>query len=537
MGIGRHGGINFSVSGIPYWTEDIGGYLPPDGGWSTPANNELFTRWFEKGVFDPVFRIHGQGDRELYGDQWSAQTKAALKLSDQLRYRLMPYIYSLAGQVTQDDYTLMRPLVMDFPNDHHVYNLTDEYMFGPSFLVAPVTRAGATSRPVYLPSGLWYDFWTGTPVTGGQTITAAAPYDHIPLYVRAGSVIPMGAADSQYAAQAAAPTEIRVYPGANGGFKLYSDAGDGYGYTTGASQTIPVTYDDSAAKVTLGAAQGTDPGAPSTRTLRVVVVNGSDGAGVGETATAPASVYRNQELTVPAAATGSPNVGQSLGMPAEPSVGSATVTATVVNAGPGTATGVTTTLGVPQEWTATPQQPAGTADLPAGGSVTSSWTVTPPGGTPVATGQVTAHTTYTVPNGPGGALDSAGTVTVTGGAVQPPWRTAQSTQAYFGQSGGQFAIDAAGADIFKNGAESDDDGILDSHAEAGAGLTAPVWLRLSRSGTTYAGSYSTDGSTWTPVGSATVTAAAASQDVGMIATSHSSGAPGLDTFSGFTLSP
>jgi len=133
----------------------------------------------------------------------------------------------------------MRPLVMDFQNDPRVYNITDEYMFGPSILVAPVTAAGVTSRSVYLPSGLWYDFWTGQAIPGGQTISAAAPYDHIPLYVKAGSILPLGPANAQYAAQAVNPTEIRVYPGADGRFTSYSDSGDTYAYAQGAFQNIP----------------------------------------------------------------------------------------------------------------------------------------------------------------------------------------------------------------------------------------------------------------------------------------------------------
>jgi alpha-D-xyloside xylohydrolase len=292
------GGLNFSISGIPYWSEDIGGYTQPAGGWSTTANNELFTRWFEKGVFDPIFRIHGQYPRELYGAQWNAQTKAALLASDQLRYRLMPYIYSLAGAVTQSNYTMMRPLVMDFQSDPKVYSIKDEYMFGPSILVAPVTAAGVTSRSVYLPSGLWYDFWTGQQVTGGQTITAAAPYDHIPLYVKAGSIIPMGAANSQYASQAATPTEIRVYPGADGKATFYADSGDTNAYTTGAFQNIPLTYSNSSNALTMGTSTGSYAGMPTTRNLRVVFVNSTSGTGIGETTSAPTSTYQGQPLTV-----------------------------------------------------------------------------------------------------------------------------------------------------------------------------------------------------------------------------------------------
>ncbi len=148
------GGLSFAISGMPYWTTDIGGYF------GTPSE-ELFTRWFQFGAFCPTFRIHGQAPKELYGSQWSAQGKANMLAVDNLRYRLMPYIYSLAWKVTSQGYTIMRPLVFDFQNDTKVYGIKDQFMFGPALLVNPVTATGATSRSVYLPAGTWYDFWTG----------------------------------------------------------------------------------------------------------------------------------------------------------------------------------------------------------------------------------------------------------------------------------------------------------------------------------------------------------------------------------------
>ena len=596
-------GLNFSLSGIPYWTEDIGGYYPPSD-WSSPAGNELFTRWFEKGVFDPVFRIHGQGSRELYGSQWSAPTKAALLAADQLRYRLMPYLYSLAGLVTRNNYTIMRPLVMDFPADTNVYNLTDEYMFGPSLLVAPVTAAGATSRPVYLPAGLWYDFWTGRPVTGGQTITAAAPYDHIPVYVRAGSVLPLGPANAQYAAQAVQPNEIRVYPGADGRLNLYSDAGDTYAYAAGASQTIPLTYRNGGRTLTIGASAGTYPGAPATRNLRVVFVGPASGTGVGETPGAPAVTYHGRAVTV-AAPPGLADVGLAVSVPAGLSTAgqAATVVTTVTNAGPAAATGVSATLSVPAGWTAQATGASSTATLRAGQTLRTSWTVTPSATAPISSDTVTAGATYSVA-GRTETLTSPASMQVRS-PVSAPFRSYSDTSAFFGQYNGQFAVEAAGTDIFQNGTSADDDygtiyqpgravsgttttvhvdsqqntdpwakaglvmrndltgdhsspgyvalvvtpgngvsmqwdadgnGVLDGFT-SGGGPAAPVWLRLSRSGTTYTGSYSTDGAAWTTVGSATVGSAASTQDAGMIATSHSAGQLGLDMFSDFTITP
>ena len=161
----------------------------------TPQNNELFTRWFQFGAFCSLFRIHGGGARELYGNQWSATTKANLLLFDNLHYRLMPYLYSLAWKVTNEDYTIMRPLVFDFQSDTKVYDIKDQFMYGPAFLVNPVITAGATSRSVYLPAGTWYDFWTGATNEGGRSSTVNAPLSLIPLFVRAGSIVPMGPDD------------------------------------------------------------------------------------------------------------------------------------------------------------------------------------------------------------------------------------------------------------------------------------------------------------------------------------------------------
>jgi alpha-D-xyloside xylohydrolase len=186
-------GLNFSIAGMPYWTTDIGGYWGHPGriDWSTSKSNELFTRWFQYGAFCPIFRIHGGGSRELYGNQWSSTTKENLLKIDNLRYRLMPYIYSMAWKVTDEGYSIMRPLVFDYQDDTNVYNIKDQFLFGPAFMVNPVITEGATSRQVYLPSETWYDFWTGSTVSGGRKITADAPLSQIPLYIKAGSIVPM----------------------------------------------------------------------------------------------------------------------------------------------------------------------------------------------------------------------------------------------------------------------------------------------------------------------------------------------------------
>ena len=230
-------GLSFAASGMPYWTTDIGGYF------GTPSE-ELFTRWFQFGAFCSTFRIHGQAPKELYGSQWSATGKANLLAIDTLHYRLMPYIYSLAWKMTSEGYTLMRPLVFDFPADANVLGVKDQFMYGPALLVNPVTTQGATSRSVYLPAGTWYDFWTAAATTGGSKVTAAAPLSQLPLYVKAGSIVPMGP-EIQYATESVDPLEIRIYPGADATFVLYEDAGDGYEYEVGEHATIVFTWNAS----------------------------------------------------------------------------------------------------------------------------------------------------------------------------------------------------------------------------------------------------------------------------------------------------
>ena len=245
------GGLNFALSGMPYWTTDIGGYylgvldLPPVGpDPRDPAYQELYTRWWQFGAFSPIFRTHGKrvtGDNSVfaYGDY----TPVLLKFST-LRYRLMPYLYSLAWSVSHSGGTIMRPLVMDWRGDENVWNIADQFMFGPSLLVNPVVHASQDTRTLYLPPGGWTDFWTGEQWTGGRWVSVASPIEFIPLFVRAGAILPMGP-EVQYANQDPfGPTELRVYRGADATFDLYEDAGDGYGYEQGEYAIVPIRWDD-----------------------------------------------------------------------------------------------------------------------------------------------------------------------------------------------------------------------------------------------------------------------------------------------------
>nr|WP_294944805.1 TIM-barrel domain-containing protein [uncultured Mucilaginibacter sp.] len=275
-------GINACASGIPYWTSDIGGYhynwTAPD--WSKPEFRELFTRWFQFGTFCPITRIHGKGERAIFSKNWDEDTRAILMKFDKLRYRLLPYVYSLGAKTTMENYTMMRSLAFDFRNDANVYKIPDQYMFGPAFLVNPVTAKGEVTRDVYLPgSCLWYNFWTGEKLSGGQHVDARAPIGLMPLYVRAGSIVPMGP-EVEYATQEKNKViELRIYPGADGRFTFYEDENDNYNYEKGIYSTFSLTWNDKQRKLSISDTKGDFPGALRQRTFNVVLVNGERGSG------------------------------------------------------------------------------------------------------------------------------------------------------------------------------------------------------------------------------------------------------------------
>ena len=256
-------GINFVASGMPYWSTDIGGWqglpymhkpaktplIDPSDARDVVGQDddypELYVRWFEYGAFQPNFRSHGT---RKYNEVWSygKQAEPILEKYLRLRYELMPYIYSLGWNTHQTGQPFMRGLFMDFPKDEKAANVVDEYMFGPAILVAPVTEQGATTREVYLPAGSdWYDFWTNKHYTGGQKIVAAAPIETIPLFVKAGSILPLGAAvESTNEEQAI--KELRIYPGADAAFTLYTDDGTTYGYEKGDYKTTTLKWENAA---------------------------------------------------------------------------------------------------------------------------------------------------------------------------------------------------------------------------------------------------------------------------------------------------
>ncbi|MCO4291576.1 DUF5110 domain-containing protein [Solitalea sp. MAHUQ-68] len=280
-------GINFSLSGIPYWSMDAGGFsverrYEHAQGADLDEWRELNTRWYQFAAFVPVFRVHGQFPfREIYNI--ATENHAAYKSMlyyNKLRYRLMPYIYSLAGQAYHNDYTIMRGLVMDFASDTAVNNIADQYMFGPSLLINPVYHYQATNRLVYLPKGSgWYNFYTGTYLRGGQTVTADAPYERIPVYVKEGSIVPFGP-ELQYTSEKPADAiTLYVYTGSNGEFTLYEDEGTNYNYEKGAFATINFKYDEQKRALTIGERQGSFKGMLDKRTFKIVWV-GKDKAKV-----------------------------------------------------------------------------------------------------------------------------------------------------------------------------------------------------------------------------------------------------------------
>ncbi len=282
-------GLGISLSGVPYWTTDSGGYTMQNK-YSTadmkPADQEewreLNARWFEFSTFTPLLRVHGElRFREMWtmGDAASPAYQAETKF-DRLRYRMLPYIYSLAGAVTRRDATILRPLVMDFPEDKQARELTDEFLFGPALLVAPITKYQARSRNVYLPpAAQWYDFWSGQKAQAGAIPDAAAPYDEIPVYVRAGSIIPFGPEIQYTGEKPADPLTVYVYVGADGDFTLYEDEGTNYNYEQGAFSEIALHWNDGAQTLTVGDRHGSFAGMPQHRTVEVVLVAAEHPAG------------------------------------------------------------------------------------------------------------------------------------------------------------------------------------------------------------------------------------------------------------------
>lgn len=292
-------GLNFSICGIPYWNSDIGGFFVRDypEGHMNPAFRELYVRWLQFGTFCPMMRSHGTDTpREIYqfGDKGSWAYDAIEKFIN-LRYRLLPYIYSVSWDITANSSSMMRALMMDFTDDKNALDINDQYMFGRSILVCPVTEPMYTkndpdmpsadfskpgSRRVYLPAGTaWFDFWTGETHQGGEYIERQTPIDIMPLYIKAGSILPMGP-KVQFANEKYDPVEIRIYPGADGEFVLYDDEKDNYNYEKGSYATIKFSWNNAARTLTIEDRKGSFPGMATERQFNLVVVDADHGTGL-----------------------------------------------------------------------------------------------------------------------------------------------------------------------------------------------------------------------------------------------------------------
>lgn len=271
-------GLNFTITGFPYWTTDIGGFFRSGKAQYTDEKyQELLTRWYQWGAFSPIFRIHAyQTETEpwKYGQTVEDNMRKMLNL----RYRLLPYIYSEAWQVTNNSSTIMRPMVMDFNGDPEAIKQSYQYMFGKLILVSPVNEPGVTEWSVYLPkSTIWYDFWTGKRFNGGQTIKTDAPLDKIPLFVKAGSIIPMGDVVQYAREKPADKLEIRIFKGADGEFSLYEDEGDNYNYEKGAYSIITFSWNDTKKVLTIGNCNGSFPGMLAKRKFNIILVDVNKG--------------------------------------------------------------------------------------------------------------------------------------------------------------------------------------------------------------------------------------------------------------------
>ncbi|MCC8096667.1 MAG: DUF5110 domain-containing protein [Tannerellaceae bacterium] len=280
-------GLNFALSGIPYWTMDIGGFsvenrymAAQEGSEDMQEWRELNTRWYQFGAFCPLFRSHGQYPyREIYHiSPEGSPTYRSMKYYTELRYRLMPYIYSLAGMTYFNDYTIMRAMVMDYTHDPTTYDLDDQFMFGPAFMVCPIYEYQARSRDVYFPEGLWYDYYSGQAIRGGKHMQVDAPYEQMPLYVRAGSVIPTGRL-IQSTAEEQKELMVYVYAGADGSFTLYEDNGVTYEYEKGNYTMIDFVYDDTDKKLTVGARKGSFPEMHTERPITIVYISPDSAVG------------------------------------------------------------------------------------------------------------------------------------------------------------------------------------------------------------------------------------------------------------------
>ncbi|MBQ8190876.1 MAG: DUF5110 domain-containing protein [Bacteroidaceae bacterium] len=264
-------GLGLVSTGLPWWTYDAGGFFRPGNQHSNPGYIECMLRWIQAGTFLPLMRVHGyMSDTEPW--RYGEQAEQIIAKYLELRYRLLPYIYSEAARVSYDGSTLMRPLVFDFAGDEEALKQDVEYMFGPSLLINPVVKQGVTQYQSYLPEHAagWYDFWTGKRYTGKQHVSTDIDLTTIPVFVKGGSIIPFGPV-KQYAAEVSEePIALHIYPGADATFCLYEDEGINHNYESGACSRIPLTWDEAKQTLTIGKRQGAFEGMQKTRIFTIV---------------------------------------------------------------------------------------------------------------------------------------------------------------------------------------------------------------------------------------------------------------------------
>ena len=290
-------GLNYSMAGLPFWGMDQGGFCVENRYVAAQQEfdktgkenadlkewRELQARWNEFGCFVPLYRTHGQWPTREVWNIAPADHPAykSIVFYDKLRYRLMPYLYSMAGMVHFKDYTMMRGLVMDFNGDDNIYNIKDQWMFGSALMACPVGEYQKYSRNVYLPKQKgWYDFYTGKHYAGGQTIVADAPYEKIPVFVPEGSILPVGPEMEWSDQKKPELIDLYVYAGKDGSYTLYEDEGTNYNYEKGKYATIDFLYDDAQKTLTIGARKGSFDGMLQKRRFNVVLVSGDNQQGI-----------------------------------------------------------------------------------------------------------------------------------------------------------------------------------------------------------------------------------------------------------------
>jgi alpha-D-xyloside xylohydrolase len=294
--------LNMSLCGIPYHNSDIGGFFSagnyPDG-YRDPRFHQLYGRWMQLAAFTGMMRSHGTNTpREIYrfGERGEADFDN-LDAAIRTRYLLLPYLYAQAWKVTSEGASLMRPLFADWPEDTETWRQEEEFLLGNALLVAPVFREDDTQH-VYLPEGGWQDFWDGRKINGGVSFDQTVPRDRIPVFVKAGTILPVGP-DVQFVAEKPwDDLQVRIYAGADGDFVLYEDEGDGYAYEKGVCSEIPMHWDDDASVLTIGARKGSWPGMPQERQFRVVIVRPDAGTGLDRSACDVAVSYAGAQVRV-----------------------------------------------------------------------------------------------------------------------------------------------------------------------------------------------------------------------------------------------